>query len=179
MDLRFFLIAGASGGRWRETWGPASAWGRSAGKGWGLVGVLEFRADICGRRAVKAEPERSIGRWKVSPHLEDLAKRKQGCIILTAHMGNYDIAAPSSPRDLTGRSTPCGHRNGNRKPSRSASRKSAARRRESEFPHALQRDGGHLGIELARLLRGKHSRGAGGPGDLRRLTDGSGSRTGT
>ena len=34
--------------------------------------------------------------WAVDglAHMEELAARKEGCIILTAHMGNYDIAAP-------------------------------------------------------------------------------------
>jgi hypothetical protein len=34
--------------------------------------------------------------WAVEglAHMEDLANRGEGCIILTAHMGNYDIAAP-------------------------------------------------------------------------------------
>ena len=85
--------------------------------------------------------------------LGDLSSRKEGCIILTAHMGNYDIAAPvfASRFDRTLYTV--------RAPEREAEtqrlRDGEIRRKEALNPNfrtLYNRDGNLLGIELARLL---------------------------
>lgn len=93
--------------------------------------------------------------WAVDglAHMEQLAGRKEGCIILTAHMGNYDIAAPMFAtrfnRALYTVRAP------EREPETQALREQEVRRKEAVNPNfrTLYNDGGNLlGIELARLL---------------------------
>lgn len=86
-------------------------------------------------------------------HLEELSNRKDGCIILTAHMGNYDIAAPlfasSFKRTLYTVRAP------EREPEAQRLRELEMRRREQRHPNfrsLCNQDGNLLGVELARLL---------------------------
>jgi lauroyl/myristoyl acyltransferase len=86
--------------------------------------------------------------------LEDLSKSKEGCIILTAHMGNYDIAATvfatRFKRALYTVRAP------EREPDTQRLREQEIRRKEALNPHfrtLYNEEGSHLGIELARLLR--------------------------
>ncbi len=94
--------------------------------------------------------------WAVDglKELEDLAGRSEGCIILTAHMGNYDLAAPvfASRFQRTLYAV--------RAPERVAEtrklREEEFRRTEEENPlfrTLYNEDGSLLGIELARLLQ--------------------------
>jgi lauroyl/myristoyl acyltransferase len=85
--------------------------------------------------------------------LEDLAKRKEGCIILTAHMGNYDLAAPmfASRFDRTLYTV----RAPEREPETQMLREAEMRRREAANPNfrtLYNQEGNLLGVELARLL---------------------------
>jgi lauroyl/myristoyl acyltransferase len=85
--------------------------------------------------------------------LEDLAKRKEGCIILTAHMGNYDIAAPVFASRFN--RTLYTVRAPEREPETQRLRDQEIRRKEALTPNfrtLYNREGSHLGIELARLL---------------------------
>lgn len=86
--------------------------------------------------------------------LEDLSKRKEGCIILTAHMGNYDIAATVFATRF--KRTLYAVRAPEREPETQRLREQEIRRKEALNPHfrtLYNEEGGHLGIELARLLR--------------------------
>lgn len=85
--------------------------------------------------------------------LEDLAQRKEGCIILTAHMGNYDLAAPvfasRFPRALYTVRAP------EREPETQRLREIEIKRKEALNPNfrtLYNQDGNLLGVELARLL---------------------------
>lgn len=85
--------------------------------------------------------------------LEDLANRKEGCIILTAHMGNYDIAAPVFASRFN--RTLYTVRAPEREPETQRLRDEEIRRKEALTPNfrtLYNREGSHLGIELARLL---------------------------
>lgn len=93
--------------------------------------------------------------WKVSglEHMDELANRSEGCIILTAHMGNYDIAASMFAsrfnRPLYAVRAP------EREPETQKIREEEMRRREAMYPNfrtLYNREGGLLGVELARLL---------------------------
>lgn len=93
--------------------------------------------------------------WAVDglPALENLAKREDGCIILTAHMGNYDLAAPvfASRFDRVLYTV----RAPEREPETRKLRDEAIRRQEARNPNfrtLYNADGNLLGIELARLL---------------------------
>ncbi len=95
--------------------------------------------------------------WAVAgqAHLEDLAKRKEGCVILTAHMGNYDLAAPvfASRFDRVLHTV----RAPEREPETQALREAEVRRKEAANPNFrthYNQQGSLLGIELARLLAG-------------------------
>lgn len=86
-------------------------------------------------------------------HMEELANRKDGCIILTAHMGNYDIAAPvfASCFNRTLHTV----RAPEREPETQALREAELRRKEADHPNFrihYNKPDGMLGIELARLL---------------------------
>jgi lauroyl/myristoyl acyltransferase len=76
-----------------------------------------------------------------------------GCIILTAHMGNYDLAAPvfASRFNRTLHTV----RAPEREPETQAIREREIRRREQSYPGFrthYNTDGGLLGVELARFL---------------------------
>lgn len=93
--------------------------------------------------------------WAVDglAHMEELAARKEGCIILTAHMGNYDIAAPMFATRFN--RTLYAVRAPEREPETQALREQEVRRKEAVNPNfrTLYNDGGGLlGIELARFL---------------------------
>jgi len=93
--------------------------------------------------------------WAVEglAHMEDLANRGEGCIILTAHMGNYDIAAPMFASHF--RRTLYTVRAPEREPEAQLHRERELRRREQRHPNfrtLYNREGGLLGVELARLL---------------------------
>lgn len=85
--------------------------------------------------------------------LEDLAKRKEGCIILTAHMGNYDLAAPMFASRFN--RTLYTVRAPEREPETQVLREAEIRRREALNPNfrtLYNQEGNLLGVELARLL---------------------------
>lgn len=93
--------------------------------------------------------------WSVEglAHLEDLAKRKEGCVILTAHMGNYDLAAPvfATRFDRTLYTV----RAPEREPETQALREREMRGKEALHPNfrtLYNQEGNLLGVELARLL---------------------------
>lgn len=86
--------------------------------------------------------------------LEDLSQRTEGCIILTAHMGNYDIAATVFATRF--KRTLYTVRAPEREPETQRLREQEIRRKEALNPHfrtLYNEEGGHLGIELTRLLR--------------------------
>jgi phosphatidylinositol dimannoside acyltransferase len=93
--------------------------------------------------------------WAVEglEHMRELSGRKDGCIILTAHMGNYDIAAPvfASRFNRTLHTV----RAPEREPETQALREAEVRRKEAAHPHFrthFNKPDGLLGIELARFL---------------------------
>jgi phosphatidylinositol dimannoside acyltransferase len=84
---------------------------------------------------------------------KDLASRTEGCIILTAHMGNYDLAAPVFASRF--RRTLYTVRAPEREPETQALRELEMRRKEALHPNfrtLYNKDGNLLGVELARLL---------------------------
>ena len=93
--------------------------------------------------------------WEVEglAHMDELATRKDGCIILTAHMGNYDIAAPMFASRFN--RTLYTVRAPEREPETQKLREEEIRRKEQQYPNfrtLYNRDGNLLGVELARLL---------------------------
>jgi phosphatidylinositol dimannoside acyltransferase len=93
--------------------------------------------------------------WRVEglAHMRDLEDRREGCIILTAHMGNYDIAAPMFANRFN--RTLYTVRAPEREPHAQIMREQEIRRREDLHPAfrtLWNRDGNLLGIELARVL---------------------------
>lgn len=85
--------------------------------------------------------------------LELLAKHSQGCILLTAHMGNYDLAASLFASRF--KRTLYTVRAPEREPENQRLRDEEIRRKEAlnpQFRSLYNRDGNLLGIELARLL---------------------------
>ncbi|MEM1085918.1 MAG: hypothetical protein AAGI48_17550 [Verrucomicrobiota bacterium] len=84
---------------------------------------------------------------------EQLSGSKEGCLILTAHMGNYDLAAPLFSERF-GR-TVFAVRAPEREPEMQAIKEAELREKERRNPlfRTLYNDGGEmLGVELARLL---------------------------
>ncbi len=86
-------------------------------------------------------------------NMEKLANRTDGCIVLTAHMGNYDIAAPM----FAARFNRTLHtvRAPEREPDTQRLREAEIRRKEAANPHFrthYNHEGSHLGVELARVL---------------------------
>jgi lauroyl/myristoyl acyltransferase len=84
---------------------------------------------------------------------DDLAQRKEGCLILTAHMGNYDLAAPLFSSRF-GR-TLYAVRAPERQPEMQAIREAELRRKEAEYPQfrtLYNTSDNHLGVVLANLL---------------------------
>ncbi len=97
--------------------------------------------------------------WAVDglAELEQLAKRKEGGIILTAHMGNYDLAAPVFASRF--KRTLYTVRAPEREPETQALREQEVRRKESLNPNfrtLYNQEGNLLGVELARLLGEGH-----------------------
>jgi lauroyl/myristoyl acyltransferase len=87
-------------------------------------------------------------------HFEDLRTRKEGCLILTAHMGNYDMAAPL----FSGKFGRTIHavRAPEREPEMQAIREAeiAEKERLNPFFKTCFNSGGELlGVELARFLQ--------------------------
>ena len=85
---------------------------------------------------------------------DQLAATEEGCLILTAHMGNYDMAAPLFSSKF-GR-TIYAVRAPEREPEMQKIREAELREKERLNPlfRTLYNDGGEmLGVELARLLR--------------------------
>ncbi len=82
-----------------------------------------------------------------------LAESEEGCIILTAHMGNYDMAAPL----FSGRfgRTVYAVRAPEREPEMQVIREAELRKKEEQYPgfrSLYNRPGGMIGVDLARLL---------------------------
>jgi lauroyl/myristoyl acyltransferase len=105
--------------------------------------------------ARRCETDTGAVDWAVEglPHLEDLARRKEGCVILTAHMGNYDLAAPvfATRFDRTLYTV----RAPEREPETQALREREMREKEALHPNfrtLYNQEGNLLGVELARLL---------------------------
>jgi phosphatidylinositol dimannoside acyltransferase len=95
--------------------------------------------------------------WQVAglAHMQDLSERKEGCIILTAHMGNYDIAAPLFANRFN--RTLFTVRAPEREPNAQRLREEEMQRRGEKHPcfrTLWNRGENMLGIELARVLAG-------------------------
>jgi phosphatidylinositol dimannoside acyltransferase len=85
--------------------------------------------------------------------LDDLGQRTEGCIILTAHMGNYDIAAPMFTAKV--KRTLYAVRAPEREPEMQRIREEELRKKEALHPHfrtLYNQEGNLLGVELARLI---------------------------
>ncbi len=105
--------------------------------------------------AMRCETGTGAVDWVIEgmPDFDDLASRKEGCLILTAHMGNYDLAAPlfSSKFGRTIHAV----RAPEREPEMQTIREAELREKERLNPHfRIHYNTGDkmLGIELARLL---------------------------
>ena len=86
--------------------------------------------------------------------LDDIAGRKEGCIILTAHMGNYDLAAPMFASKFN--RTLYTVRAPEREPETQELREKEMKLKEALCPHfrsLYNTEGNLLGVELARILR--------------------------
>ena len=86
-------------------------------------------------------------------HFEDLKSRPAGCLVLTAHMGNYDMAAPLFSEKF-GR-TIYAVRAPEREPEMQALREADIAEKERRNPHfrtCFNHGGEMLGVELARYL---------------------------
>ena len=86
-------------------------------------------------------------------NMDEIANRPEGCIVLTAHMGSYDIAAPMFAARF--KRTLYTVRAPEREPETQRVREEEIRRKEEMFPQfrtLYNRDGNLLGVELARLL---------------------------
>ncbi|MBK1883943.1 lysophospholipid acyltransferase family protein [Luteolibacter pohnpeiensis] len=104
---------------------------------------------------LRCETETGGVDWSVEGQkwFEDLAKKQQGCMLLTAHMGNYDIAAPMF-------STRFGKplfavRSPEREPELQKIREKEMLEKQRHHPFfrtLYNEEGSMLGIELARIL---------------------------
>jgi lauroyl/myristoyl acyltransferase len=86
-------------------------------------------------------------------HFEDLKSRSAGCVVLTAHMGNYDMAAPLFSEKF-GR-TIYAVRAPEREPEMQALREAEIAEKERRNPYfrtCFNHGGEMLGVELARYL---------------------------
>jgi len=86
-------------------------------------------------------------------HFEDLKSRPEGCVVLTAHMGNYDMAAPLFSEKF-GR-TIYAVRAPEREPEMQALREAEIAEKERLNPYfrtCFNHGGEMLGVELARYL---------------------------
>lgn len=109
--------------------------------------------------ALRVETGTGAVDWTVEgvSRLDDLAGRQEGCIILTAHMGNYDLAAPVFASGIDRRLYAV--RAPEREPEMQKLREQEIRRKEALNPNfrTLYNDNNHLlGVELARLLTEGH-----------------------
>lgn len=89
--------------------------------------------------------------------IEDLAHRKEGCVILTAHMGNYDLAAPVFADRF--KRTLYAVRAPEREAETQKIREHEIHKIEVKYPNfrtLYNREGNLLGVELARLLGEGH-----------------------
>jgi len=89
--------------------------------------------------------------------LEDLSNRKEGCMILTVHMGNYDLAAPLFASRF--KRTLYTVRAPERTPETQRIRELEIQKKEALFPcfrSLINEDGNLLGIKLAALLSEGH-----------------------
>lgn len=106
--------------------------------------------------ATRCETETGGVDWEIVglETFEDLANRKDGCILLTAHMGNYDLAAPMFSTRF--KRTLYAVRAPEREPEMQRIREQELRRKEARHPNfriLYNTADGMLGVELARLLR--------------------------
>ncbi|NJM36699.1 MAG: hypothetical protein HC845_01830 [Akkermansiaceae bacterium] len=86
-------------------------------------------------------------------NIDDLNDCQKGCVILTAHMGNYDLAAPFFAARF--QRTLYTVRAPEREPETQKLREAEIRQKEILYPNfrtLYNQDGNLLGIELARLL---------------------------
>ncbi len=86
-------------------------------------------------------------------NMDELAGRSDGCVVLTAHMGNYDIAAPMFSERFN--RTLYTVRAPEREPETQRIREQEIAEKERLHPNfrtLYNRDGNMLGIELAKLL---------------------------
>jgi len=105
--------------------------------------------------ALRCETETGNVDWVVAglAHLEELAQGRQGAIILTAHMGNYDLAAPLFASRF--KRTLYAVRAPEREIDNQRITEEKTRIKEQRYPNfrtLYNREGNMLGIELARLL---------------------------
>ena len=129
-------------------WGKTRAW-------WGAWRVfLHFAATYLD--ALRCETGTGDVDWEIEglATFEDLASRKEGCILLTAHMGNYDLAAPMFSarfgRVLYAVRAP------EREPEMQKIREEELRRKEAKHPNfriLYNTPDGMLGVELSRRLQ--------------------------
>jgi phosphatidylinositol dimannoside acyltransferase len=106
--------------------------------------------------AQRCESQTGAVDWVVEglTEFEDLRNRQEGCLILTAHMGNYDIAAPLFSSRF--RRTLYTVRAPEREPETQKLREQEIRLKEARHPNfrtLYNQEGNMLGVELARLLR--------------------------
>ncbi len=106
--------------------------------------------------AQRCESQTGAVDWVVEglTEFEDLRNRQEGCLILTAHMGNYDIAAPLFSSRF--RRTLYTVRAPEREPETQKIREQEIRLKEAQHPNfrtLYNQEGNMLGVELARLLR--------------------------
>ncbi len=109
--------------------------------------------------AKRCESQTGMVDWVVegSDHLADLAKRDEGCMILTAHMGSYDIAAPMFAQRI--QRVLYTVRAPEREQKTQQLREKEIRCKEEANPNfrsLTNRDGSLLGVELARILSEGH-----------------------
>jgi lauroyl/myristoyl acyltransferase len=105
--------------------------------------------------ALRCETETGGVDWTAAgvANMDELANRSDGCIVLTAHMGSYDIAAPMFAAKF--KRTLYTVRAPEREPETQLVREEEIRKKEARFPlfrTLYNRDGNLLGVELARLL---------------------------
>jgi lauroyl/myristoyl acyltransferase len=150
----FFLIAGpqrravmANLRAMHPPWGAIRAW-------WGAWQVFR-NFGVTYVDGLRCETQTGGVDWEIEglAAFRELAARQGGCILLTAHMGNYDVAAPM----FSGRFRRTLHavRAPERESEMQALREREMREKEARHPHfrTLYNGGDKLlGIELARLL---------------------------
>lgn len=106
--------------------------------------------------ALRCETRTGSVDWVIDglEHFEDLRSRKEGCLVLTAHMGNYDMAAPLFSEKF-GR-TIHAVRAPEREPEMQAIREAEIAEKERLNPYfktCFNNGGEMLGVELARFLQ--------------------------